>query len=471
MLISRTLISLALVAGTVGTAVADDSDLDPTFGTNGIALTGVTDASGGIAACRPIVQPDGKILICGTRVDNGGSGSDFFVARFTADGQPDLSFSFDGQVTIDFTGSGGADVAKSIALQSDGKIVVAGTISASGATSGNDFGVARLTSDGTLDTTFGAGTGKKIVSFDLVGGSSSDDAADMAIQADGKIVVAGTVATPDHGTDFGVVRLLSDGSPDASFNLTGKVTVGFDLLGSTNMNDMASRVAIDSSGRIVISGSADKGPTGTDVDYAVARLLPNGTLDANFNADGRATVAFDVGVTASDTCYGLSLQTDGKILLSGNVDVSPSSTPNQDIGVARLQPDGSPDNTFGIDGKTLVTFDLIPNGIDFGLDIREQADGHVLVVGAAQYALPNSLYAAAVRLDSDGSLDAGFGTLGRRTYDFGLTTPSVQAFLGATMQGDDIIAAGIAYVPGGANATDNLVVRLRNDVIFANGFD
>jgi uncharacterized delta-60 repeat protein len=467
MYIVRALIALAGIAGCVGNGFANDSDLDPTFGTGGIALTGLTDASGGVSGCHPIVQPDGKIVICGTRLTNGGSGSDFFVARFTADGQPDTDFSFDGQTTIDFDGGTGSDTAAAVALQSDGKIVVVGTTMQTGAAS--DVAIARLDSDGTLDTSFGAGTGKKVVAFDLPGSSNSDSGADVAIQADGRIVVAATVATATNGTDFGVVRLLADGTPDASFNLTGKVTFGFDLAGSTNFNDVPSAIAVDAAGRIVIAGSADHGTTGSD--YAIARLLTGGQLDANFDADGRATVAFDVGASGNDICYAMTLQTDGKLVLSGIVDTGTSGTPNQDIGVVRLQPDGSPDQTFGFGGKTLVTFDLIPNGVDFGLDVIVQADGRIVVAGAAQYDPTGLLYAAVARLDASGALDPTFGTLGRRTYDFGVTSPSNQAFLGAAMQGEDIIVSGIVIVAGSGNAVDNFVARLHNDVIFANGFD
>ena len=90
-------------------AIAADGDLDPTFGEDGIALTGVADGSGAVSACGPVVQPDGKILLCSTRLDNGSSGADMFVARFTADGQLDPTFSFDGKVTIDFDGGAGSD--------------------------------------------------------------------------------------------------------------------------------------------------------------------------------------------------------------------------------------------------------------------------------------------------------------------------------------------------------------------------
>ncbi|HEY6939827.1 hypothetical protein [Dokdonella sp.] len=448
-------------------ALAADGDLDPTFGTGGLALAGLTDAYGGATACKPVLQPDGKILTCGTRLI--GSSADFFVARFDADGQLDPSFSFDGKVTIDFSGAGGTDRATGLALQSDGKIVVAGTTNADRGSGHDNFAVTRLNADGTLDTTFGAGTGKKVIAFDLAGGTGDDNCADVAIQADGRIVLAGSVATTANGADIGLARLLSDGSPDASFNLTGKVSFGFDLPGSSK-DDVATRVAIDHAGRLVVAGAADAGDNTVGGDFAVARIRANGTLDPDFDADGRATVAFDLGLSKADVAYGLAIDADDAIVLSGNVDVSPSMTANQDIGIARLLPDGSPDALFGVGGRTVVTFDETPNGLDFGLDVQIRDDGRLVVAGAAAYT-STDLHATLVRLLPDGALDGSFGTLGRRSYDFGLTTPSTQAILGLTLDGDAIYTGGILVVPGNANPVDVFVARMFDDTIFADGFD
>lgn len=459
--------SAALLAAATPTLAAD-GDLDPTFGTGGLALAGLTDAYGGATACRPVLQPDGKVLTCGTRQI--GSTADFFVARFDADGQLDPSFSFDGKVTIDFSGDSGTDRATGLALQSDGKIVVAGTTNADRGPDHDNFAVARLNADGTLDTTFGAGTGKKVVAFDLDGGTGDDNCADVAIQGDGRIVVAGTVMTAANGADIGVARLLSDGSPDASFNLTGKVSFGFDLPGSSSKDDAATRVAIDHAGRIVIAGAADAGDSTVGSDFAVARVRANGTLDPDFDADGRATVAFDLGLSKAEAAYGVAIDADDSIVLSGNVEVSPSATVNQDIGIAKLLPDGSPDPMFGVGGRTVVTFDQTPSGADFGLDVQIRDDGRLVIAGAAVYTT-SDLHSTLVRLLPDGALDGSFGALGRRSYDFGQTTPSSQAFLGLTLHGDAIYTGGIIVVPGSGNPVDVFVARMFDDTIFANGFD
>jgi uncharacterized delta-60 repeat protein len=324
----RTLFAIAATVSLNLSALAANGDLDPSFGTSGLGRTGLTNSIFA-GAIPPVIQPDGRILICSTQATGGSTGLDFLVARFTADGILDPTFSFDGKVAIDFDGgTGGGDYCTGIALQTDGKIVVAGFTSTN-ATIGLDFAVARLNADGTLDTAnFGAGTGKKLIGFDL-GGTNDDLPNSLAIQTDGKIVAAGYATTTSNGQDFAVVRLNTDGSRDAGFNLTGKVTVGFNLAGSTNKDDVAHSVALDAAGNIVLGGTANK--ASSNYDFAVARLLPNGLPDANFDADGRATLAFDLGGAGGsndDEVLAMKIQRDGKIVLGGYADTSSTLTIN-----------------------------------------------------------------------------------------------------------------------------------------------
>lgn len=447
---------------------AADGDIDTTFGNNGLALTGLVDQSGASVGCKPLVQPDGKIVICGTRVSNGSSGSDFFVARFNANGTLDTSFSFDGEVTIDFDGGTGSDLAQGVAVQTDGKIVVAGTTT--GSVSGSaDFAVARLNADGSLDTTFGGGTGKTTVGFDLDGGTGNDNAGAIALQADGKIVVAGSAQTTT-GSVFAVTRLLPDGTRDSAFNLNGKATFGFGISGAANESDGATGVAIDDSGSVVVGGAASYNDgTNTITEFAVARLLSNGVLDSNFHANGRTTIAFDPGngISAAQA-FGLTVQRDGRIVLVGGANSSTSATPNDDMAVARLQPDGALDSGFGFGGRTQVAFDLSANGYDFAIGVAEQSNGRLVLAGLAVGAAE---VGAVARLNGNGTLDAGFGTFGKQTYDFSTGSPDAQAFLGVAFQGTQIIVAGLVLVPGSSSTIDNVVLRLNNDLLFADGFE
>lgn len=455
------------VATLCSVALANDGQLDTTFGSGGIALAGVSDAAGQ-AGCAPVVQADHKILTCGTRAANGSSGKDFVVVRFGADGSLDTSFSFDGVATIDFDNGHGRDRGTGLALQSDGKIVVVGsTTTATG--SSTHFAIARLDADGTLDTTFGAGTGKTTVEFNLVGGTVTDAATSVAIQPDGKIVVSGYAETANGGTNVAIVRLLSDGTRDSSFNLTGKVHFNFGLAGANNIQDAAVGVVVDAAGRIVLAGAAlsfnpDR------FEFGVARLLPNGQLDANFHANGRTTIAFDPGNgTSFAHLSGMTTQRDGRIVLTGYANSSTSTTTlNNDGAVARLLPDGSLDGSFGFGGKVLVSFDLAPNADDVLYSVSQQQDGKLVFAGVSLGATGQQ-YATLARLNSDGSPDPTFGTLGKQALDFARTTPSVQPLTGIALQGVQPVATG--FVKTGATTQDLFAVRFTSDTIFANDFE
>jgi uncharacterized delta-60 repeat protein len=459
-----------LIAAWAASASAANGDLDPSFGTGGFRLAGILDAFANIAA-GTAVQTDGKIVICESEYTVNPH-TDFFVARFTADGDIDDSFSFDGHNTVDFDGAD--DVCTGLAIQGDGKIVLAG--SATPASGNSDFAVARLNSDGSLDTSFGAGTGKVVVGFDL-GASNADLANAVALRPDGRIVVAGSAQTGSNGTDFALLQLNTDGSRDTGFNLTGRVTVGFDFAASTGKNDMANQVALDEDGRIVAAGTANRGPPAND-DMAVVRVLPGGQLDTDFSADGRATLGFDLGGangSNNEQAIGMAIGQGGRILLTGITDTSASSatdpdTSNYDVAVARLLPDGSPDATFGIGGKATVAFDLVPNGEDEGFSILEQGNGKLMIAGTSFGPAATSLLATVARLNADGTPDAGFAAAGKRTYDFGQSVPSGQLFNGIVMQGQQVVLAG-ALNSVDLTHIDLMVARIIDDLIFADGFN
>lgn len=450
-------------------AVAADGALDASFGVGGVARAGVSDGDGGPSGCKPIVQSDGKIVICGTRLTNGATGSDFLIARFDANGALDDGFGIGGLTTVDFDGGSGGDRANGIALQSDGKIIVAGTTHGANMQSA-DFAVARLTADGMLDETF-AGIGKTTIAFNLDNGVGDDDVDAVAIEADDTIVLAGSAETTD-GVVVAVAHMLGNGARDAAFNLTGKVTFGFELAGATIEADTANGVAIDYKGRIVIAATANATAPQDIAEFGAARLLSNGELDPTFNGSGRTTIAFDPGTGISNAlAFGIVVQDDGKILIPGYANSSPWAMQNMDMAAARLMEDGSPDATFGNEGRIMIPLDLEANGIDAAIGAIEQADGRFLFVGTALG--DGTQYGVVARVTSDGAPDASFGTLGRQTYDLGLTVPGTQAFTGVAFQGSEIIIGGIAFVPplGSPQPLDCIVARLINDSIFVAGFD
>lgn len=198
----------------------------------------------------------------------------------------------------------GYDEAYSVAIQSDGKIVVAG-YGVFG--SGGDFAVVRTNSDGSFDSSFN-GTGKVTTPI----GSSLDQAYSVALQSDGKIVVAGF--SLGSNLDFAVVRYKSDGCLDTSFNGTGIVTTP---IGSGD--DLGQSVAIQSDGKIVVAGYSDGGSpeTGTNYDFAVVRYKTDGTLDDSFNGTGKVTTPLGA---RRDTGSSVAIQSDGKIVVAGTSD-------------------------------------------------------------------------------------------------------------------------------------------------------
>src|SRR5579885_3479628 len=252
----------------VGPVSAAPGGLDPSFGQNGRVVTDFdqsTDVANAVA-----VQPDGKLVVGGTTyINNDFSGEDFALARYNPDGSLDTSFGNNGRVTTDFPGL--AAVISAVAVQPDGKILVAGGAFPLFTFLGN-FELARYNPDGSLDASFGHGG---IVTTHFPGQGSYAFA--LALQADGRIVAAGTdfidfSSSDSSNTDFALARYNLDGSPDTGFGSGGQVTTDF-----RGLNDDAFAVLVQPDGRIVAVGSARA--QSTDYDFAAARYLVDGRLD------------------------------------------------------------------------------------------------------------------------------------------------------------------------------------------------
>src|SRR5438067_7447789 len=298
--ICATAIALAFVVSG-RTVLAVDGDLDPTFGTGGKVLTDF-DHSTDIANAMA-VQTDGKLVVVGaTYRDNDFSNEDFAVARYNPDGTLDITFGGGGKVQTDFPGL--AAVASSVVVQPDGKIVVAG-----GAfplfTFLGDFKVVRYNSNGALDTSFGD---SGIVTTTFPEGSY---AFDVALQADGKIIAAGTVFVDfnlGESSDFALARYNPDGTPDATFGNGGHVSTDF-----FGLEDDAFSLLIQPDGKIVAVGSAND--SASFYDFAAVRYLSNGTIDTTFGVAGK--VPTDFGDRNFDRARSSALQPDGRIVAAG----------------------------------------------------------------------------------------------------------------------------------------------------------
>ncbi|MBK8465040.1 MAG: InlB B-repeat-containing protein [Chloracidobacterium sp.] len=318
-----------------------DGSLDTTFSGDGRVTTPVQSNSDDQAEAVAL-QPDGKIVTVGY---SNQFNTDFGAARYHPDGAIDTTFSGDGKVTTDIDSS--FDVAYSVAIQPDGKIVAAGT-------SGDSFAVVRYNTDGSLDTTFD-GDGKVVTAF-----GTDDEGRSVAIQPDGKIVVAGSSWT-GFGYDFAFVRYNADGSLDTTFSGDGKVTIG------TGFTEMAYSVAIQADGKIVAAGYTFNG---TRV-FGLYRLTSNGAPDFTFDGDGRVATSV---LGEHDEARAVAIQPDGKIVAGG---ISQNGTSNN-FAVVRYNSNGSLDTTFDNDGKVTTS---VRGWQDVLQSVAIQSDGKIVTAG------------------------------------------------------------------------------------------
>ncbi len=266
----------------------------------------------------------------------------------------------------------------------------------------------------------------------------SDLGYSVTLQSDGKIVVSGEADKNAFGTkDFAVGRYNSDGSLDTSFGTNGKVTTDFN--GSDNVGFGST---LQSDGKVVVAGYA-RSATGTRNDFALSRYNIDGSLDTTFGTNGKVITEF--GPTESDITSSngskVTVQSDGKILLTGSSG-SVSGSNGADFALSRYNSDGSLDTTFGTNGKVTTDF----NGKDdSATKVIQQSDGKIVLAGKASNSSGDSDFALS-RYNSDGSLDTTFGTNGKVTTDFNGRTDLVKS---ATLQSD-----GKIVVVGSANTAD-----------------
>jgi uncharacterized delta-60 repeat protein len=285
-----------------------NGSLDTTFGVAGITTTNATGSGDYIYAM--VSQPDGKIVTVGNE-----DGTDaILVARYSADGILDSSFATLGIATSTITA--GVFSWPKIALQSTGNIIVSGD-------SGSDFGVARYTPSGVLDTTFGSAG---ITTINFYGGA--DMSGGLKVLSDNSIIVGGTAT--NGGVNFALAKLYANGVLDTTFGTGGKADVNLPTLTNESVKD----IAIQSNGKIIVVGYGDNGmwaPT-------LVRFTANGILDSTFGASGISIVNFNSGGP-----YSAEVQPDDKIVIAG---YSNSSDPT----IARFTATGALDSTFGIGG-------------------------------------------------------------------------------------------------------------------------
>lgn len=312
----------------------------------------------------------------------------FLSAIVQAAGDLDPLFGNGGKVTTDL---GFGDTARAVVLQPDGKIIAAGN-------TGNppDFALVRYNPNGTLDPTFGTGG---IVLTDFFG--DAETLADIELQNDGKIVAVGsTRSTPTDPTVIALARYNPDGTLDPTFGSGGKATATL-----PNLVFGVSAAAIQSDGKIVVSGVSAVFNDNTDSSCFVARFNVDGSLDSSF-AGG--IIIKDFGGTFGNEAFAdVTVQSDDKIVVTGTV--PGVSQDLHDFVTVRYNPNGSQDPTFGSGG--IVVTDLI-GGVDNGVNVKVQPDGKILVAGPSSSVAPFQYDFGVVRYNPNGSLDPTFGTGG-----------------------------------------------------------
>ena len=434
-------ISLAALILTTLTApsFAMDGDLDPAFGTGGIAAEVLVSEFEMINDLA--LMPDGRVMVLGQ------AGDALALARYLANG--DLDVAFGGGIRIIGDAMAGAGISSfspdfgyrprpRMALQADGGIVVVfnGMSPATPQASQlDDAVVARFNPDGSVDASFGEGG---YVSLQALFGTSFNDpdvvVAQVTVLNDGRILIGGQQSGFEEDLAFLLVRLLSDGTLDSTFGDGGVAGAQpDDLIGTNLVSVVAHAMTVQGDGRIILAGGDDYvlSPfVGGEV--VVMRFNADGSVDATFGASG---VAFSSLSSSLATALAVAQQADGKIVLAGLA----QDGGERRAALLRFNADGTLDP--GFDGGTVIT-DLGAGGE--WREIIAQGDGSLLAIGTTEFLSGEEDFAIA-RFTSAGLLDTGFGNGGIATADF--FGRRDQAVAGLLLAGGDILVGGLTTSP------------------------
>jgi uncharacterized delta-60 repeat protein len=389
--------------------------LDTTFGGAngaGAGVAKVTLQNFTATTAGIVTQSDGKLVVAATITPSGGGNSDFEVFRLNADGSTDTTFGVNGFARANFPVSA---TATSVQLLADGRILVVG--SADNGAGGTDIAIARFNSDGSLDTSL-QGTGR--LQLSLRGTPGADVARALLINPDGSFYIAGS-----SNGDIALAKLNSDGSLAASFH--GGVAF-LDLGG----NDIANAIVLQKDGKIIVAGSTDAGGAKR---FAVARFTASGAVDATFGAVGKSHPGFvTIAIGRSDDeAFAAAIQPDGSILLggfsaTGSVLAGGITTK---FALVRLNSAGKLDTKFGKAGKVLTSFagQTLASITDLSVQAISKTDIRILASGKAATALGQPRSIALARYTITGALDTSFGTRGTSILLQGGNVSQISAFV------------------------------------------
>lgn len=419
-----------LTATLFGTIVsfAQHGTLDTTFNGNGKVLTAFGEFNSSVNSLA--IQPDGRIIAAGAVFNH--VDSQFGLTRYNTDGSLDTTFGMGGKVVSDFSVSKMS--LNSIVLQSDGKIIGGGIIYNNYTDA--QFVLARYNSNGTLDTTF---------ETDGIIIGSSFHISSVILQSDGKIIVAG-FSFVGSSRNFQMYRYNNGGDVDTSFGVSGIVTTPI------GGKDFAHDVALQTDGKIILSGASHNSSGEYNSDFAIVRYHVNGTLDTTFGTSGIKIIDID----DIDEARSVKIQTDGKIVLTG-WSYSSSGSPYF-YKIMRLLANGNLDTNFGTDGTVITP-------VSFGVSsesIEIQNDGKIISAGSYSNGGYNDI--AMTRHDINGDLDPTFGVNGIVITPFSTTCQANSLALSAGR----IIVGGEAGTTGGTYSPDFAVLRYNSGLELSN---
>ncbi len=356
---------------------------DNNFGNNGIDIPQTNAVNSGFWSLS--LQTDNKIIVTGWAYTDAESPSDISIIRFFENGEMDTSFNSSGTFSV---GNGTWEDAYSSAIQSDGKILVAGRYFNGRSW---DFIIIRFNEDGSLDSSF---NGKGYFTKDFFG--KDDRCFSIDIQSDGKIVACGFAE--NFNWDFAIIRLNTDGTIDSAFGNNGSKVIN---IGS--YNDVAFSLKAQKDGKIIVCGWTY---IFGSWDFALVRLNSDGTFDNSFGSTGIVTTDYH---HLYNTAHSIDIQSDGKYIAAGYTN-KPGFL-DTDIMLVRYNTDGSIDRSFGKDGIVLIDND---SADDFAWVLKTDNYDKILVGGIATINGTKNLLIA--KLNSDGSSDISFGDRGIFTY-------------------------------------------------------
>lgn len=435
----KKLLLLGIIFITTNNVYSQAGSLDSSFGTGGKVTTSIN--SGADIAYAVALQTDGKIIVAGMTT-NTTTGKDFACLRYNTNGTLDTSFGTNGIVTNDVQ-IGSDDVAYSIAIQGDGKIVLAGY---SDDGSNKNAAIIRLNANGTLDATFGT-SGKVLTDFIT---NRADEIKTVKIHAlTGNIIVGGTSSLTSTNSQGVVARYTSAGLLDTTFNTTGKVLLD-DASGAGTYYNVIEDLAVKSNGKISAVGWINQQGLQWSSNYYGCRINTNGSMDTTFSTDGY--IVTNGGFNADDKSFSMILNSDDSILYSGGGHLS---TLQYDYFLGLYDSAGAT-----AVGKALFDYGSLVKDISYGMGI--DSVGKIVLAGSNVTSITSSTFGIA-RVNANYTVDTSFGISGKVTTTFGTNTAN-EAFDMVIQTDDKIIAVGYT-------GNDFAIARYNGNVLSTNEFD